>query len=82
MAYLIFKEYSIHDTRVFVRQLPDVAAKEDGLAGFDHLDEGVKLVMCLMVLEMVRRTLTTASLRFCISVFTSAIRDQLRYEEI
>jgi hypothetical protein len=37
--YLVLMQRCIHDPRRLIRELVDVAAKEDGVTGFDHGDD-------------------------------------------
>ena len=36
-ADLIFEEGCVHDSDILIRELTNITAEEDGLAGFDHL---------------------------------------------
>ena len=48
-AHLVLEKGCIHDARTTVRELAHVAAKEDGYASFDELDNGALHVLDLGV---------------------------------
>jgi len=68
-ANLVFEEGCVHDTEIFVRELANITAEEDGLAGFDQLHRNA-ISFTPFDCET-RRTLTTTAFMHSISVLTS-----------